>query len=379
MKRSQIHLAILIPTLIFFTAYSISADTGKFGVIIGGQGKVPDMVGILKDLGVSWVRVNNHLDGKCQDISRFLEVGINVVITFSNRDPSNLDTAYGSPKEFPNSGYPFKSKEIYQDKIRKALTPLLPYLKQGREIWVQCENEVSDASLNQKARYWRGTTEQYLTQLDAFYEVIKSINSSMPVVLTSFASESLSALIDSSNPYHKFSSTRIAKLLREGKYDAVDLHFYGCIGDIPTKVQWIKELMPEEKLWISTENGGPDYRCSKTPLHYGEDPEEFEIIQAEQVSQRLSACAENGGSVCLWFSLFDMRGESDVFTHMGLIDTSGVMNQGGSFKGIRNGRNLKKESLSKDQLRKIRERLREKPAYDAFKVFVSNQYSQQND
>ncbi len=48
----------------------------------------------------------------------------------------------------------------------------------------------------------------------------------------------------------------------------------------------------------------------------------FEQSQAVQVPERLQACADNGGTVCLWFSLFDLPHEGSVFSHLGLIDQS---------------------------------------------------------
>jgi len=100
--------------------------------------------------------------------------------------------------------------------------------------------------------------------------------------------------------------------------------------------------MPAGKLWISTENGGPDYRCPETPTKWDQNPTLFEQIQAQQVPTRLSACADNGGSICLWFSLFDLLKETgDVFSHLGLLDPS----------------------VSPP---------RKKPAYDAFKTFTGS-------
>ena len=185
---------------------------------------------------------------------------------------------------------------------------------------MQAENEVGDAALVSKGKYWRGTTDQYLSQLQALYEAVKSVSPDMPVVLSSFASESLDAAIDPTDEHHEYSSARIMRLLAEGQYDAVDLHFYGCVEDIPAKVAWIKANMPADKLWISTENGGPDTRCATTPHSWSEDLSRFEQVESQQVAARLRR-AENG-SVCLWFSFFDLKNEDDVFSHLGLLDQS---------------------------------------------------------
>ncbi len=376
MRRFAIFILLIIFTFSSGLVFADSSDTGRFGVIIGGQGKMPGVVNILKDLGCGWARINNHLDGKGQDPATFLEAGINLVITFDNHDPSNMDTGYGSPEQFPHAGFPFQSKETYQNNVQEVLRPLLPYLKQGRKVWVQCENEISDAGRNKKSRYWRGTVQQYLIQLNAFYEAVKSVDPSIPVVLTSFPSEGLSAVINQDNPRHELAAKLYGTLLKEGKYDAVDLHFYGCVEEIPAKVKWVKQNMPKEKPWITTENGGPDNRCPHTNITWEQNSEEFERIQAEQVSSRFNACLENGVSICLWFSLFDLLGEASVFTHLGLIDTTslkGRQGQRGRFRGMNRGRGRQGlGSVSEEKAQKIMESLRKKPAYYAFQSFVAS-------
>lgn len=353
------------------------ADSGKFGVIIGGQGKVPNIIEILKDLDVSWIRINNHLDGKGADISQFLEAGFNVVVTISNRDPKNLDTTYGSAEKFSHGGYPFKSKPAYQSRIKELLTPLVPYLKKGRRIMAQCENEISDASLNKKARYWRGTVDQYLTQLQAFYEAVRSVSPEIPVVLSSFPSEGLNIVMEPNSPRFRLANKLYTIMLTKGKYEVVDLHFYGCPEDIPAKVQWVKQHMPSDKRWISTENGGPDFRCQETPTPYEKDPKRYEGIQAKQVSQRLSACSDNGASVCLWFSLIDLGREASVFTHMGLLGIDGLEGElKDEFKEMINKERFGAKGageLTPQQKGKFMKALRKKPAYEAFKSFVGKE------
>jgi hypothetical protein len=68
----------------------------------------------------------------------------------------------------------------------------------------------------------------------------------------------------------------------------------------------------------------------------------FEKLQAHQVPARLSACAEQGGSICLWFSLFDFKNSADIFNHLGLLD-------------------------------QVTTPTRKKPAYDAFVAFIAQQ------
>ncbi len=315
----------------------------RFGVIASGDSiSQPAVVDLVKGMGASWVRVNLTLDGTTtndQPFKLFLDAGVNVVVTISNHNPANADTAYGTLADWPGAGFPFASKDRYQQDIRDSLAPVLSVLGSGR-LWVQCENEVGDASVNPEARFWRGTTDQYLAQLAAFYEVLHSINPFARVVLSSFASENLNVVIDPNDPRYDYQVGRLTQLLATGQYDAADLHFYHCAEDIPTKVRWVKEHMPAGKRWISTENGGPDSRCSTTPISWTQNATLFEGVQALQVSTRLSACADNGGSVCLWFSLFDLKNETDAFSHLGLLDQGMIPP-------------------------------RQKPAFDAFKAFAA--------
>lgn len=310
-----------------------------FGVLVSGDHIAqPEIVRAVNDLGATWVRLNIKLGEPTQDYKLFLDANVNVVLTLSNHDANNIDTTYGTLRDYPNAGFPFKSKTIYQQRIRDALAPAAPYLSSGR-VWAQIENEVGDASLAPESEFWRGTTDQYLAQLAAAYDAIKSLNPATPVALTSLPSETLDVLLDANNPRHIAQTNRVTRLFTEGKYDAVDLHFYGCVEDISAKVNTIKKLLPSIKPWISTENGGPDSRCRTTPISWQRNSQQFEQTQAQQVPLRLSACADNGGRICLWFALIDLKDETDVFNHLGLIDPR----------------------ITPPRL---------KPAYDAFKTFV---------
>ena len=46
----------------------------------------------------------------------------------------------------------------------------------------------------------------------------------------------------------------------------------------------------------------------------------FEKLEALQVPARLTLCTENGASICLWFSLYDIKNSPDIFSHLGLLD-----------------------------------------------------------
>ena len=299
----------------------LEKKTGRFGVLAGST-LPPQAVDYVIDLGCGWVRMNNSLTGVSPNMKQYLDAGVNVVITFGNHDPVNCKTNYGLPSHWPSAGFPFISKQSYQDSVSNALMPVLPYLAANRDVWVQCENEITDASLNTNSKYWRGTTSQYIDQLAAFHEVVKTINPSIPVVLSSFPSETMDTLLNPSDTNYSYVSNRVSMMLTQGQYDAVDLHFYGDVRDIPSKIQVITNMMPSGKIWISTENGGPDYRCTNTPVHWDQNSNLFEQVQSIQVSNRLRACADNGGAICLWFSLFDLTNSGDVFCHLGLLDVT---------------------------------------------------------
>ena len=266
--------------------------------------------------------INLDLGPNSQDYAPYLASGINVVLTICNQDPTNIVTTYGTLQDWPYASFPYESREKYMDEVRTALKPSLPYLKKGQQVWVQAGNEIFDASKYPKNYYWRGTDEQYLAQLEALYLTVKSADANIPVVVSSFSTELLDALIEPHNPNHGDFTDHVSTLLTQGKFDAVDLHFYGCAIDIPAKVSAVKKLMPPGRtfLWISTENGGPDFRCSRMPVSWKQDPTNFEQIQALQVPARLSLCAENGVSICLWFSLYDLKNSPDIFSHLGLLD-----------------------------------------------------------
>ena len=162
-------LVLMRDVLTTLDRQAISDNSNRYGVN-ASAGRRPDILGFVTDLDGRWMRVNYNLDGNAPDFKSFLEGGVNLVITIANRDLTNIDTTYGTLGQWPNAGFPFRSKSLYQQRLKDLLTPLLPYLAQGRQVWVQCENEIGDVMLNPQSRYWRGTNEQYLMQLQAFYE-----------------------------------------------------------------------------------------------------------------------------------------------------------------------------------------------------------------
>ena len=263
------------------TIPATSPDANRFGVFISRyETASPEVVNAVKESGAAWVRINLDLGPNSQDYAPYLASGINVVLTICNQDPTNIVTTYGTLQDWPYASFPYESREKYMDEVSTALKPALPYLKKGQQVWVQAGNEIFDASKYPKNYYWRGTDEQYLAQLEALYVAVKSVDANIPVVVTSFSTELLDALIEPHNPNHGAFTDHVSTLLTQGKFDAVDLHFYGCAVDIPAKVSAVKKLMPPGRqfLWICTENGGPDFRCNRTPVSWKQDPANFEQI-----------------------------------------------------------------------------------------------------
>lgn len=296
-----------------------TSGAASFGVIAGRNASDDQVLTVIKDLGVQTLRVNHHFgDSQNPDLARLLAGGFDLVVTFKYDKSTNIATAYGTPAQWPSAGFPYADRTEYERDIQAVLRPVLPYLAQGRRVYVQCENEVSDASVSLKSKYWRGTMQQYLLQLAAFHEAAKALDARLAVVLSGFASSGLDAAIGSdanTANAQKF----YGKLLAAPEYDVADLHFYGCVSDIPQKIAWVKARLRSGTGWISTENGGPDSRCASTSTTYDQNPTQYLQAEVQQVPERLSACSTNGGRVCLWFSLFDLAHEASVFTHMGLL------------------------------------------------------------
>lgn len=320
---------------------SIKAQTSIYGVIAGRNASDPAIMNAMKKLGVSWVRVNYLFsDAKNPDLAALLENGFHLVITFNYDKANNINTALGTPSEWPAAGFPFADEAKFRKDIQDALKPVLPYLDKGQSVYAQIENETSDASLIAKAKYWRGTVDQYIQQLNTFADAVHGLDKRIPVTVAGIPTTELDAVLQPGDK-HDAAIQHLTAIYSRGTYDAVDLHFYGCVSDISEKMSWVKKNVHAGTKLISTENGGPDYRCVSTPDAYDKNPQQYLQAEADQVPQRLKACADNGGSVCLWFSLFDLSGESDVFTHMGLLDRSSPPKQ--------------------------------KPAYGAFQTFVKSQ------
>lgn len=309
----------------------VEAEPSRFGVHVS-QGSRPGTATDARAAGAGWVRVNATLGSPLPDLAGFLAAGLNVVVTVVNRDPTNVDTTNGDLASYPNAGFPYLDASVYAGRLHDLLTPALPALGTGRRLWVQCENEIGDPTLSPliDSRYWRGSTDDYLATLTTLADTVHALSPKIGVVVSSFTNEALERVIvplapgDPGYANYAYASTLLGRLLGEGDYDAADLHFYGCTETIAAKVGWVAARLPAGRHWISTENGGPDsVGCVSAP-DWQDGIALYELAQSAEVTTRLETCANLGGSVCLWFSLYDLVNEDDRFNHMGLIDPRGV-------------------------------------------------------
>lgn len=302
------------------TNSSGSSKSSLYGVMASAGGRA-DGATYAQDLGASWVRVNFNVDGKnsVSTAIKYLDGGLNAVVTLTYQNASNVDTTNGTVSDWPKAGFPYKDKSVFENDIKKSIASLTPYLSKGRTIYVQYENEVTDVGYAKNSAFWRGTTDQYLTNLSAFAEAVHSVNASYKVVESSFTSQALATVAhpDGSQKYN-FQLDRMTKMLASSAYDYADLHFYNCVSDIAPEVAWVKAHLPKGKGWVTTENSGPTPQCAGS-VSWQQDLTKFEQAEASDVTARFQACRDNGATVCLWFSLFDLNGEVSTFNHLGLL------------------------------------------------------------
>lgn len=326
--------------------------TNRDGVMVSA-GNRADGITYANDLRARWIRTNVDANGTGDThMHKFLDAGFNLFLTFVYDNPNNIDeSTYGTLAEWPSAGFPYATtqsgKQTFQDDIGTLVAPLVPYLDAGRQIYLQYENEVSDSSVAPQAKYWRGTTAQYLSNFDAFAEKVRALDSRFKVVLSSFTNQAEEAVIDPLNPSYGYQISRLGTMLSDTNYDAIDLHFYGCPTTMGSKVQWFRDYWSTNNIvnkeWVTTENGGPmpnycDYPVNGRYVDWNNPTEltTFEDAQAAQVSQRMGNCAADGGSICLWFSEFDLNGEVDDFNHLGLLTQETVPRKKSAYTAFQN-------------------------------------------
>jgi len=121
----------------------------------------------------------------------------------------------------------------------------------GRVAFWQCDNEPSNTGL-----LWAGTAPEYVTQLAAFYEAVKSGDPGAKVVLGGCGYDVL-ASEPGSEPRAFF-----AHLLDRGRdvFDVFDVHLYGDPARVPAYVADVRAMMRDhgyDRPVVAGEYGGP--------------------------------------------------------------------------------------------------------------------------
>jgi hypothetical protein len=266
----------------------------------------------LRELGVGWVRVNFRLGERTADARPILREGYGFWLTLSHRDRSNI----ADPAAFARTergGFPPADPARYQDQIRRIVRPLVDELRaQGRNpgdwLVIQVENEVLPRDVappDRPNRFWHGTAQEYLRTLALGYDATKSIDAAIPVAAMGFSSEMLQEFVTRRHPPVVAWGER---LLREGRFDWLDLHLYHLIEEIPAKVAWVRSR------WngpiAGTEIGGPD---SASGARYSES------LHAEDVRLRIRAALDAGVRRVFWGPLVEPPQVEPRFVPMSLI------------------------------------------------------------
>ncbi|GAB3881202.1 hypothetical protein GCM10029964_036900 [Kibdelosporangium lantanae] len=121
----------------------------------------------------------------------------------------------------------------------------------GRVKYWQCDNEPSNEGL-----LWAGTAEEYVTQLAAFHQAVKTAQPAATVVLGGCGYDVLGSPGDS--PQREF-FTYLTDRGRDS-FDVFDVHLYGTPSMIPSYVDQARTLMSRhgyEKPVVAGEFGGP--------------------------------------------------------------------------------------------------------------------------
>src|ERR1041385_2637430 len=91
-------------------------------------GRDPADVSLITGLGASIVRINMGVAGPKANRTgaKFLDAGLDLVLTCNYVNPTNIDTTYGTPTQYPSAGFPALSGTFLTDDIAGMLTSLVP-------------------------------------------------------------------------------------------------------------------------------------------------------------------------------------------------------------------------------------------------------------
>lgn len=101
------------------------------------------------------------------------------------------------------------------------------------------------------------------------------------------------------------------RVLREGRFDVVDVHLYHRIEEIAPKVAWARARAGGRPV-VATEVGGPDPAS-------GGDPSDDDALAAD-IPARMRAALDAGVERAFWVMLVETDGADERFRKMALID-----------------------------------------------------------
>jgi hypothetical protein len=292
----------------------------------------------LEELGVGWVRLQFRMGEEApQPYARVLREGYGLWLTLYHRDPSNVpDPDLLARSE--RGGFPPENPGRYQALVRETLEPLVETLREAGKspahwLVIQLGNETlpSDVIPDQPARFWHGTSEEYLKTLALTYEAVKAVDPDIPIALSGIFSESMEAILayeagvdPKAAPVARWNE----RLLREGMADWADIHLYHRIESIPAKVAWVQARW--DGPLAATELGGPDQAVTSA---YSE------TIHAADLRERLRTALRAGVGRLFWVTLMEQPAFGARYNPMALITADGQRRQAfGVYQEIIQGR-----------------------------------------
>lgn len=272
----------------------------------------------LADLGVGWVRLQFRLgEEDAREYRRVFDEGYGLWLTLYHRDPDNV----ADPDLLARSergGFPPRDPAAYQERVEATVRPLVEDLRaQGKEpadwLVIQLGNETlpSDVLPDQPARFWHGTSDEYLETLRLTYRAVKSVDPAVPVALSGISSESMEAILAYERGGAEEAAAIVAwneRLLREGRADWADVHLYHAVESVSAKVAWVRARW--QGPLAATEVGGPDQAAGQA---YSED------LHAQDLRRRVRAALEAGVARLFWTTLVEQPAFGERYNPMALI------------------------------------------------------------
>ena len=178
-------------------------------------------------------------------LPKLVSRGIGLWLTVYHRDRANLDERGTiGVANARRGGFPPKDPLLYQERLGQALRRLVDAIRStgaspGRWLVVQINNEVMPrdvAGRDRASRFWHGTSDQYLDLLATAYDAVKRIDPDVPLAAGGISSAAMEFVLKGEQRVARWYD----RLLREGRFDWVDIHLRHRINDIPAKVTWVR-------------------------------------------------------------------------------------------------------------------------------------------